>query len=351
MSDNLSLTQLANALGAELRLAPGVDAEYVISGLSTLQDAGPEQLTFLANPNYRRFLKTTSAGAVLVTAEFVEETPVSALCVDNPYLAFARASALFNTAPTIEAGIHPSAVVHPDAEVASSASIAAGAVIEAFAKIGPRASVGANCFVGEGSTLGEGSCLYAGAILHHGCQVGRDVIIHSHAVIGADGFGFALHQREWIKIYQLGGVQVGDEVEIGANTCVDRGALGDTLIGCGVKIDNLVQIAHNVQIGDYSAIAACTGIAGSAVIGKHCALGGSSRIAGHVTIADGCQVTANTFVTKSIDKPGIYSGALPFADSQSWRRNAVRFGQLDKVARRVKDLEKQLKALSLDRDK
>ncbi|WP_299584379.1 UDP-3-O-(3-hydroxymyristoyl)glucosamine N-acyltransferase [uncultured Microbulbifer sp.] len=346
----MSLAQLALELGAELRLAPGVDAAHEISGLCTLQDGKPDQLTFLANPNYRRFLKTTSAGAVLVTAEFADGCPVSALCVDNPYLAFAKASALFNTAPLVEVGVHPSAVIHPDAEVDPSASIAAGAVVEAFAKIGPRASVGANCFVGEGSTLGEGSCLYAGAILHHGCQVGRDAIIHSHAVIGADGFGFALHQREWIKIYQLGGVQVGDEVEVGANTCVDRGALGDTVIGRGVKIDNLVQIAHNVQIGDYSAIAACTGIAGSAIVGKHCALGGSSRIAGHVTIADGCQVTANTFVTKSIDSPGVYSGGLPFADSQSWRRNAVRFGQLDKMARRLKDLEKQLAMLSCTKD-
>ncbi|MFA0810004.1 UDP-3-O-(3-hydroxymyristoyl)glucosamine N-acyltransferase [Microbulbifer epialgicus] len=346
MRDHLSLTQLAQELGAELRLAPGVEPARKINGLSTLQDANTEHLTFLANPNYRRFLKATSAGAVLVTKEFVDECPVSTLCVDNPYLAFARASALFNTAPKAEAGIHPAAVVHPEAEIGPGVSVAAGAVVEAFAKIGPRAVVGANCFVGEGSTLGEGSCLHAGAIVHHGCRIGSDCIIHSQVVVGADGFGFAPHKGEWIKIYQLGGVEIGDQVEIGANTCVDRGALGDTVIGRGVKIDNLVQIAHNVRIGDYSAIAACTGIAGSAIIGKHCALGGSSRIAGHVTIADGCQVTANTFVTKSIENSGNYSGGLPFSDSQSWRRNAVRFSQLDKMARKLKSLEKQLEEFS-----
>ncbi|GAA5444991.1 UDP-3-O-acylglucosamine N-acyltransferase [Microbulbifer sp. NBRC 101763] len=346
MRHNLSLAQLALELGAELRMAPDVSQDQEISSLNTLQDAVSDQLTFLANPSYRRFLKTTSAGAVLVTTEFVDECPVSTLCVDNPYLAFARASALFNTAPEAEAGVHPAAVIHPKATVDPSASVGPGAVVEAHASVGPRVTVGANCFVGEGSILEEGSCLYAGAIVHHGCRVGRDCIIHSQVVIGADGFGFAPHKGEWIKIYQLGGVDIGDEVEIGANTCIDRGALGDTVVGRGVKIDNLVQIAHNVRIGDYSAIAACTGIAGSAIIGKHCALGGSSRIAGHVTVADGCQVTANTFVTKSIDSPGIYSGGLPFSDSQSWRRNAVRFGQLDKMARKVKDLEKKLDELS-----
>jgi len=346
MRHNLSLTQLAKELGADLRLAPGVDPALEITGLNTLQEATSEQLTFLANPSYRRFLNATEAGAVLVTGEFAAECPVSTLCVDNPYLAFARASALFNTAPEAEPGVHSAAVIHPKATVDPTASVAAGAIVEAFAVIGPRAVVGANCFVGEGSTLGEGSCLYAGAIVHHGCRIGRNCIIHSQVVVGADGFGFAPHRGEWIKIYQLGGVEIGDEVEIGANTCVDRGALGDTVVGRGVKIDNLVQIAHNVRIGDYSAIAACTGIAGSAIIGKNCALGGSSRIAGHVTIADGCQVTANTFVTKSIESPGIYSGGLPFSDSQTWRRNAVRFGQLDKMARKLKDLEKQLEDLS-----
>ncbi|MFS1523558.1 UDP-3-O-(3-hydroxymyristoyl)glucosamine N-acyltransferase [Microbulbifer sp. 2304DJ12-6] len=346
MSDNLSLARLARALGAELRLAPGVDSRYKISALSTLQDARASDLTFLASSPYRRFLKDTGAGAVLVTEEFADECPVSVLCVEDPYLAFARASALFNTAPQVEVGIHPSAVVHPDAEISSSASVAAGVVVEKHAKIGPNVSLGANCFVGEGAIIGAGSCLHAGAVVHHRCSLGRDCIIHSQAVIGADGFGFAHHQQEWIKIYQLGGVNIGDDVEIGANTCVDRGALGDTVIGRGVKIDNLVQIAHNVKIGDYSAIAACSGIAGSAVIGRHCALAGCSRIAGHVTIADGCTVTADTFVTKSIDSPGSYSGALPFSDSPTWRRNAVRFGRLDKMARRLKDLEKQLKALS-----
>ncbi|MCO1333934.1 UDP-3-O-(3-hydroxymyristoyl)glucosamine N-acyltransferase [Microbulbifer sp. OS29] len=346
MKDSLSLARLAQELGAELRLAPGVDASQEIQGLNTLQDAGASHLAFLSNSTYRRFLKSTKAGAVLVTEECANECPVTALCVANPYLAFARATALFNTAPEAAAGIHPSAVVHPEAQVEASVRIGPGAVVEASVKLGAGAIIGANCFIGEGSVIGAGTQLYANATVHHGCFIGEKSIIHSQAVIGADGFGFAPHNGDWIKIHQLGGVQLGDEVEIGASTCIDRGALGDTVIGRGVKIDNLVQIAHNVKIGDYSAIAACTGIAGSAVIGKHCLLGGSARIAGHVTIADGCQVTANTFVTKSIEQSGNYSGALPFADSSVWRRNAVRFGQLEQMARRLKDMEKQLQQLS-----
>ncbi|AWF82183.1 UDP-3-O-(3-hydroxymyristoyl)glucosamine N-acyltransferase [Microbulbifer sp. A4B17] len=346
MKNCFSLARLAQELGADLRLAPDSDSSQEIRGLNTLQDAGAEHLAFLASPNYRRFLKTTKAAAVLVSEEFAEECPVTALCVADPYLAFARATALFDTTPEAPAGIHPAAVVHPNADIGDGASVGPGAVVEAYAKLDPGAIVGANCFVGEGSFIGAETRLYAGVVIHHGCSIGARSIIHSQTVIGADGFGFAPNKDGWVKIHQLGGVQIGEDVEIGANTCVDRGALGDTVIGRGVKIDNLVQIAHNVQIGDYTAIAGCAVIAGSAVIGKHCLLGGCSRINGHITIADGCQVTGNTFVTKSIKHTGSYSGALSFADSSVWRRNAVRFGQLDQMARRLKDMEKQVQELS-----
>ncbi|AMX02226.1 UDP-3-O-(3-hydroxymyristoyl)glucosamine N-acyltransferase [Microbulbifer thermotolerans] len=346
MTEVPTLAQLARQLGAELRLAPGADASCLVSGLNTLQDADTSQVSFLASAAYRRFLPGTRALAVLISSDMASECPVSALVVDNPYHAFAQATALFDRAPKPSAGIHPAASVHPDAEVHPRASIAAGAVIEAFARVGADASIGANCVVGEGSEIGEGSRLYPNVVVYHGCSVGRNCIIHSHAVIGADGFGFAPYERQWVKIHQLGGVEIGDEVEIGAVTCIDRGALGNTVIGNGVKIDNQVQIAHNVRIGDYTAIAACSAVAGSAVIGKHCTLAGGAGVVGHVTVADGSHITARTLVTKSIDRAGSYSSGTPFSDSRSWRRNAVRYGQLDQMARRLKELEVQLEQLA-----
>ncbi|WP_250462035.1 UDP-3-O-(3-hydroxymyristoyl)glucosamine N-acyltransferase [Microbulbifer litoralis] len=349
MTDRPTLAQLAQQLGADLRLAPGADAEQVPSGLSTLQDATPEQVSFLASANYRRFLADTRACAVLVSEDLAAECRVSALVVADPYHAFARATAVYDRTPRPEPGVHSSAVVHPDAEVDPGACIGPGAVIEARAQIGAGVIVGANCIVGEGSVIGAGSRLHPGAVIYHGCSVGRDCVIHSQAVIGADGFGFAPHERSWTKIHQLGGVEIGDEVEIGAVTCIDRGALGDTVIGRGVKIDNQVQIAHNVQIGDYSAIAACSAVAGSATIGKYCTLAGGAGVVGHVTVADGTHITARTLVTKSIDSAGSYSSGTPFSDSRNWRRNAVRYGQLDQMARRLKALEKELDTMRADR--
>ncbi|WP_346836887.1 UDP-3-O-(3-hydroxymyristoyl)glucosamine N-acyltransferase [Microbulbifer sp. SAOS-129_SWC] len=344
MTDKLTLARLADQLGAELHLAPGADPEQAPSGLNTLQDATSSEVTFLASASYRRFLGETRAAAVLLRADLLGDCPVSALVVDNPYLAFARATALYDRAPAAAVGVHPAAVVHPDAHVDASASIAAGAVIEARASIGAGAVIGANCFIGENSEIGAGTRLFPGAVVYHGCSVGRDCILHSQAVIGADGFGFAPHERRWTKIHQLGGVEIGDEVEIGACTCIDRGALGNTVIGRGVKIDNQVQIAHNVQIGDYSAIAACSAVAGSAIIGSHCTIAGGAGVVGHVTVAEGSHVTAMTLVTKSIETAGSYSSGTPFSDSRSWRRNAVRYAQLDQIARRLRDVEKQLAA-------
>ncbi|MCW8128486.1 UDP-3-O-(3-hydroxymyristoyl)glucosamine N-acyltransferase [Microbulbifer halophilus] len=345
MKERPTLARLAEQLGADLRLAPGADTEQVPTGLNTLQDATPAQVSFLASASYRRFLVDTRACAVLVSEELAAECPVSALVVENPYHAFALATALYDRTPRPAPGIHPAAVVDPDADVDPEASIAPGAVVEAFARIGAGAVVGANCVVGESSEIGAGTRLHPGAVIYHGCFIGRDCVVHSQAVIGADGFGFAPHRRRWTKIHQLGGVEIADEVEIGAVTCIDRGALGNTVIGRGVKIDNQVQIAHNVQIGDYSAIAACSAVAGSATIGKHCTLAGGAGVVGHVTVADGSHITARTLVTKSIDSAGSYSSGTPFSDSRNWRRNAVRYSQLDQMARRLKVLEKQLEAL------
>ncbi|MFV8781824.1 UDP-3-O-(3-hydroxymyristoyl)glucosamine N-acyltransferase [Microbulbifer sp. SA54] len=346
MSEQPTLALLAERLGAELRLAPNASANQVVTGLNTLQDADASQVSFLASANYRRFLSATRACAVLVTEELAEACPVSALVVGNPYLAFAEATAIFDSTPQYAPGIEASASVHPSADVHPSAYIGSGAVIEAHARVGEDAIIGANCVVGVGSEIGARTRLYPSVVVYHGCSIGADCIVHSHTVIGADGFGFAPHQKKWIKIHQLGGVEIGDDVEIGACTCIDRGALGNTVIGRGVKIDNMVQIAHNVRIGDYSAMAACSAVAGSAVIGKHCTIAGGAGIVGHITIADFSHVTARTLVTKSIDEAGSYSSGTPFSDSRSWRRNAVRFGQLDQMSRRIRELERQIQGES-----
>ncbi|WP_295800949.1 UDP-3-O-(3-hydroxymyristoyl)glucosamine N-acyltransferase [uncultured Microbulbifer sp.] len=344
MSEQPTLAQLAEKLGAELRLASGASAAQVPSGLNTLQDAGDSEVSFLASANYRRHLNGTRACAVLVTADMADACPVSALVVSNPYLAFAEATAIYDLSPVYPLGIAPTASVHPDADVHETAHVGPGAVIEADVRIGAGASIGAGSFVGQGSEIGARSRLYPNVVVYHGCFIGADCIVHSNTVIGGDGFGFAPHQKQWVKIHQLGGVEIGDEVEIGACTCIDRGALGNTVIGRGVKIDNMVQIAHNVRIGDYTAMAACSAVAGSATIGKHCTIAGGAGIVGHIVVADSSHVTARTLVTKSIEVPGSYSSGTPFSDSRSWRRNAVRYGQLDQMARRLKEIERQLQA-------
>lgn len=349
MTDKPTLARLAQRLGAELRLAPGADANRPVFGLNTLQEADSAQVSFLASASYQRFLAGTRACAVLLSGDLADRCPVSALVVDDPYHAFALATGIFDAAPKPAPGIHPGATVHPDAKVDASASIAAGAVIEASARIGAGVRIDANCVVGESSEVGAGSCLHAGVVVYHGCSIGRNCVVHSQVVIGADGFGFAPYRRQWTKIHQLGGVEIGDEVEIGACSCIDRGALGNTVIGRGVKIDNQVQIAHNARIGDYTAMAACSAVAGSAIIGKHCTLAGGAGVIGHVTVADGSHITARTLVTKSIDSAGSYSSGTPFSDSRSWRRNAVRYGQLDRMARRLKELETRLEQLSRSR--
>ncbi|MEX2963423.1 UDP-3-O-(3-hydroxymyristoyl)glucosamine N-acyltransferase [Microbulbifer sp. TYP-18] len=345
MIQKLPLSRLARELGADLRLVPEADPAQEISGLNTLPEARPSEVSFLASASYRRFLPGTRAAAVLLRADWVDECPVSALVVDDPYHAFAQATALFVCAPPINSGVHPSAVVHPQAIVDSSASVGPGAVIEARARLGANVVIGPNCVIGAGSEIGDGSRLHGSVTLYHDCILGRNCIIHSQAVIGADGFGFAPHQRRWVKIHQLGSVEIGDEVEVGACTCIDRGALGNTVIGRGVKIDNQVQIAHNVQIGDYSAIAACAAMAGSAVIGKHCTIAGGAGVVGHVTVADGVHISAMTLVTKSIDSAGSYSSGTPFSDSRKWRKNAVRYTQLDQMARRLREVEQRLEQL------
>jgi UDP-3-O-[3-hydroxymyristoyl] glucosamine N-acyltransferase len=325
----LTLRTIAAHLGGEVV----GDASLALRGVATLDEAGPDQITFLANPRYRAKLAGTRAGAVILGPRDRDATDIARIVTGNPYAGFARAVALFHPPRAAVAGVHPTAVVDASAAVAASAEIGPGAVIAAGARVGERAIVGAGCAIGEGATVGEETLLHARVTVCPGCVVGARCILHSGAVIGADGFGMAPDAGRWVKIPQVGRAVLGDDVEVGANTCIDRGALGDTVVEDGVKIDNLVQVAHNCRIGAHTVIAGCAGIAGSATIGRHCLIGGGAGVVGHISICDGVTVSGMTFVTKSITKPGVYSSGLPMMPHADWLRNAGQLRRLDEIAR------------------
>lgn len=338
MTVTMTLGQLAEALGATLQGAEALQ----ITGLATLQEAGPGQLSFLANPQYRKYLEHSQAAAVLLKAADAEGFAGNALIVADPYLAYARISHLFDPKPKAVAGIHPSAVVAEDAQVDASACIGPFVVIESGARIAANVTLGAHCVVGARSVIGEGGWLAPRVTLYHDVIIGKRVVIQSGAVIGGEGFGFANEKGVWQKIAQIGGVTIGDDVEIGVNTAVDRGALSDTRIGDGVKLDNQIQIAHNVQIGDHTAMAACVGISGSARIGKHCMLAGGVGLVGHIDICDNVFVSGMTMVTRSITEPGSYSSGTAMQPLADWRKSAARIRQLDDMAKRLQQLEKRV---------
>ena len=342
MTATITLGQLAEFLGATLR-GP---ADKQITGLATLQEAGPDQVSFLANPQYRKFLATTQAAAVLLKATDAEGYAGDALLVPDPYLAYARISHLFDPKPKAAVGVHPTAVVAADAFVDPAASVGAYAVIESGARIAAGVTIGAHCFIGARSVIGEGGWLAPRVTLYHDVRIGQRVVIQSGAVLGGEGFGFANEKGVWQKIAQIGGVTIGDDVEIGVNTAIDRGAMDDTRIGNGVKLDNQIQIAHNVQIGDHTAMAACVGISGSAKIGKHCMLAGGVGLVGHIEICDGVFVTGMTMVTRSITEPGSYSSGTAMQPAAEWRKSAARMRHLDDMARRLQHLEKIVEAVT-----
>ncbi|MBH3429284.1 UDP-3-O-(3-hydroxymyristoyl)glucosamine N-acyltransferase [Pseudomonas alkylphenolica] len=342
MTVTMKLGQLAEFLGATL----SGPAELEITGLATLQEAGPGQLSFLANPQYRKYLGSSHAAAVLLKAGDAEGFAGHALIVPDPYLAYARISHLFDPKPKAVAGIHPSAVVAADARVDASASVGACAVIESGAQIGPGVTIGAQCFIGARCVIGEGGWLAPRVTLYHDVRIGKRVVIQSGAVIGGEGFGFANEKGVWQKIAQIGGVSIGDDVEIGVNTAVDRGALADTRIGDGVKLDNQIQIAHNVQIGDHTAMAACVGISGSTKIGKHCTIAGGVGMVGHIDVCDGVFVSGMTMVTRSITEPGAYSSGTAMQPLGEWRKSAARIRQLDEMAKRLQQLEKRVEVVT-----
>jgi len=338
MTVTMTLGQLAEALGATLKGSEALQ----ITGLATLQEAGPGQLSFLANPQYRKFLDNSQAAAVLLKAADAESFTGNALIVADPYLAYARISHLFDPKPKAVAGIHPSAVVAEDAQVDASASIGPFAVIESGARIGANVSIGAHCVIGARCVVGEGGWLAPRVTLYHDVTIGKRVVIQSGAVIGGECVGFANEKGVWRKIAQIGGVTIGDDVEIGVNTAVDRGALSDTRIADGVKLDNQIQIAHNVQIGEHTAMAACVGISGSTRIGKHCTIAGGVGMVGHIDVCDNVFVSGMTMVTRSITEPGAYSSGTAMQPLADWRKSAARIRQLDDMSKRLQQLEKRV---------
>jgi len=332
------LGELVKRLGGELI----GDADVRIHQVATLESAGPTDITFLTQSRFLPQLGRTQAGAVILGPETRDASGLPRIISANPYAYFASVSALLNPPAVVEPGIHESAVVDKSARVAASASIGACAVIGRHARVADHAIVGPGCFIGEGASIGTGSRLHANVAVYHDCRIGARCIVHAGAVVGSDGFGIAKEDGVWKKIPQIGRALIGDDVEIGANTTIDRGALDDTVIEDGVKLDNQIHIAHNVRIGAHTAIAACVGIAGSAKIGRNCALGGASMIYGHITLADNVNVSAGTLIMKSLEKPGTYTGVYPFSSHQRWLRNAAHLRQLDDLAKRVRELEGRL---------
>jgi UDP-3-O-[3-hydroxymyristoyl] glucosamine N-acyltransferase len=333
---SLSLAAIATHIGADIK----GNESLLVDGIATLKAAGGSQLSFLANPQYARFLQQTKAAAVILAPEFVEQCVTNVLVMDNPYLGYAKASQMF--APDVfgKVGIASSAIISPTAVLGENVTIGPHVVIEEGVVVGSNSVIGAGCYIGFRSQLGKEVFLHPSVTICHGVILGDRVRVHSGAVLGSDGFGFAPDQGKWIKIEQLGGVHIGDGVEIGANTTIDRGALDDTVIEANVCLDNQIQIGHNVRIGEGTVIAACTGVSGSSTIGRHCMLGGGVGIAGHLSIADGVQITGMTLVTHDIKEAGVYSSGTAVEPNRNWRKNVARFRQLDSLARRIKKLEK-----------
>ncbi len=318
----LRLGDITRELGGQLHGDPGVS----ITGLAPLESASPSELSFLSNPRYQPQLAASRAACVIVAPALRDAALArgAAIEADDPYLYFARVTQLWKArrAPAAGPRIHPSAVIDPDA------------------RIDPTARIGPLCVIERGVHIGPDTELKSRVTVHEDCTIGARCIVHAGVVIGADGFGFAPNQGAWEKIEQLGAVRIGDDVEIGANTCIDRGALADTVIEDGVKLDNLIQIGHNVRIGKHTALAGCAAVAGSATIGAHCTIGGRAGILGHLTIADHVHISATSLVTRSILKPGHYTGVFPIDDNAAWEKNAATLRQLHTLRERIKAIEK-----------
>lgn len=335
---SVTIAELAARFGCELLGDP--DAR--ISGIGTLSGAGPGDLGFFANQRYREALRATRAGAIVLAQADAEHCPVPALISANPYATYARIATLLCPPRAADPGVHATAVVHASAQVAATAEVGPGAIVAAGTQVGEHVVISAGVVVGERCRIGAHSLLHPNVTLCDDVHLGERVIVHPGAVLGGDGFGFARESSGWFKVPQLGGVRIGNDVEVGACTCIDRGAIEHTVIGDGVKLDNQIQVAHNVQIGEHTVVAACAGISGSTVIGKRCVIAGMVGFVGHIEIADDVVVTGRSMVSRSLNQAGTYSGALPVDEAGRFRKNSARFRKLDELARKVMRLEKQL---------
>lgn len=352
----LTLQEIVAQLGGVLHAAEG--CEYTqITGIASLEQAQPYQISFLSSAKFRSQALACQASALVLSAlDYTElKTQLSANCavieVENPYLYYSRLSHLFKptvSVPYARAGVHPSAIIDPSARIDPSATIGPQVVIGAGCEIGAQVHLSAGCVLGASTSIGAQTYLHPRVVLYEGCRIGQRGIVHAGVVIGADGFGFANDQGQWVKIAQLGGVCIGDDVEIGANTTIDRGALNDTVIEDGVKLDNQIQIGHNVHIGAHTALAGCVGVAGSAIIGKHCMIGGAAMILGHLEIADHVIISSGTLISRSIRQPGMYTGIYPAQTNQDWEKTAAVMQQLPNLRLRLKALEKNLQYRSTD---
>ena len=341
MSASYSLREIAAQLGGEI-----VGSESVrISRVASLANAESGQISFLTDSRYRALLTKTRASAVIVAPADRDATILPRIVTDNPYAYFARVSDLLNPAPKYSPGMDASAVVDATAHIPDSCSVAANSVIGAHVRLGEKVVVGAGCAIGDHTTIGDGTMLQANVVVYHDCVIGAHCTFLAGAVIGADGFGYAEDDGHWVKIPQVGRVVIADHVDVGANTTIDRGTLDDTIIEEGVKLDNLIQVAHNCRIGAHTVIAGCVGIAGSARIGKHCRIGGAAMISGHLEIADGVTVSAGTLIPRSLTEANTYTAFMPFQPHDKWLKTAVNIRRLDKMLERIAQLEHEIETL------
>ena len=333
------LEEIVDRLGGTLK----GDGSVYISQIASLASAQPGQIAFLVNSKLKKQLKETKASAVIIPPQFTKDTDLPQIIHPNTYAYYARVTTLFNTQEIGFSGIHPS--VQSNSELPASTRAGEYVVIGKNVDFGENVTLYPGCVIGNNVTIGDDSILYPNVTVYDKCVIGKRAIIHSGVVIGSDGFGFAKDGEIWIKIPQIGCVIIGDDVEIGANTCVDRGALDDTVISNGVKLDNLIQVAHNVTIGEHSALAGCVGVAGSVKIGRGCTIGGAGMISGHLEIADGIHVTGASAVTKSLHRPGAYTGIFPLTEHDEWIQNAISVKRLTKLTNRILELEKKIEQM------
>ena len=334
-----SLKQLAELTGSTIK----GDEQVQINDVATLQDANKGEISFVSNPKYKKLLETTNATVVILSPKLADDFKGNALVNDDPYLTFAKVVNIFHKPKKAQAHTHSSAVIAKDSIIGDNVKIAANVVINSGVNIGSNSKIGAGSVIAENTLIGTNALIHANVTIYADTKIGENCIIHSGTIIGSDGFGFAPQSdKSWYKILQIGNVAIGNDVEIGANTTIDRAALGSTVIGNGVKLDNQIQIAHNVQIGDLTIIAGSAGIAGSTTIGKRCQIGGAVAISGHLNIVDDVMITGRSMVMSSIKKSGVYSSGIATDENRKWRRNAARFRHLDEMAKKLKQLETRL---------